>query len=290
MNEVSVPIDATVPGVTSGVVAADGCDLYYERYGEGPPLLLITGGGGDCAYYKGLATALASSYTVITYDRRGNSRSVLHGPPVPIDMATQSADAMAVLRACGFDSATVFGNSGGAEVALELAARDPQAAPVVVAHEAPVIETLPADDAQHALFRSVIRLLDTEGWQAAFTEFQIRGGSLTLEQVGILLDPASVLPPGPQLDMMLRLAGNWEYLTTCEVPSFFSYVPMYERLSAAGGRIVLAVGHDPEERRICAALASRMGLEVTTFPGRHTGPTDIPDRFAARLREVLAAK
>ena len=276
--------------VASGVAAADGCDLYYERYGEGPPLLLITGAGGDCAYYKGMANALASSHTVITYDRRGNSRSVLHGPPVPAEIAVQSGDAITVLQACGFDTATVFGNSAGAMIALDLAARCPQVAPVVVAHEAPVITTLPADDRQHDISRSVTRLLATQGWQTAFTELLIRAGELTLEQVGILLDPASLLPPGPQLDMMLRLAGNWEYLVTCEVQSLFSYEPMYERLSAEDLRIVLAVGHDKEERRICAALASRMGLESTAFPGRHTGPTDIPEKFATRLREVLATQ
>jgi pimeloyl-ACP methyl ester carboxylesterase/DNA-binding transcriptional MerR regulator len=286
----AVPLAATVPEMTSGVAAADGCDLYYERYGDGPPLLLITGGGGDCEYYAGLARALASSFTVITYDRRGSSRSVLHGPPVPIDMSVQSADAIAVLRACGFAAAAVFGNSGGGTIALDLAARYPAAATVVVAHEAPVITALPADDSQHSLHDSFTRLLETEGWRAAFTEFMTRAGGLTLEQVGWLLDPASELPAGPELDLMQRMAGNWEYMTTCEVRRFFEYVPMYERLSAAGVRFVIAVGQDPDEWRGCAALAARMGLEITEFPGTHNAPTDIPDEFAARLREVLAAE
>lgn len=57
---------------------ADGADLYFERRGRGPALLLILGGGGDCGYYAALADILASEYTVITSDRRGNSRSWLH--------------------------------------------------------------------------------------------------------------------------------------------------------------------------------------------------------------------
>jgi hypothetical protein len=45
-----------------------------------------------------IADILASDYTVMTYDRRGNSRSTLRGAPARISMAEQSADAAAVLR------------------------------------------------------------------------------------------------------------------------------------------------------------------------------------------------
>jgi pimeloyl-ACP methyl ester carboxylesterase len=71
----------------SGIAKAAGADLYFERRGAGPPLLLIAGGGGDCGAYRALADDLASDYTVLTYDRRGNSRSPLHYEPVEISMA-----------------------------------------------------------------------------------------------------------------------------------------------------------------------------------------------------------
>ena len=57
---------------TSGVAPADGADLYFERRGDGPPLLLIAGGGGDCGAFEALADILASSYTVLSYDRRAH--------------------------------------------------------------------------------------------------------------------------------------------------------------------------------------------------------------------------
>ena len=122
----------------TGFAEADGAGLYFERRGDGPPLLMITGGGGDCAYYSAIAGILATDYTVVTYDRRGNSRSLLRGGPATITMAQQSADAVAVLRACGFESAMIFGNSGGATIALDLAATHPQVIQTVVAHEPPV--------------------------------------------------------------------------------------------------------------------------------------------------------
>ena len=86
---------------TSGAVKADGADLYVERRGDGPPLLLIAGGGGDCGAFSALAELLASSYTVLGYDRRGNSRSPLHHDPAAITIAEQTADAVAVIRASG---------------------------------------------------------------------------------------------------------------------------------------------------------------------------------------------
>jgi pimeloyl-ACP methyl ester carboxylesterase len=70
--------------LTTGVVRADGADLYTERRGDGPPLLLIAGGGGDCGAFSALADLLASRYTVLSYDRRGNSRSPLHHEPAAI--------------------------------------------------------------------------------------------------------------------------------------------------------------------------------------------------------------
>ena len=83
---------------TTGYVATEGCDIYYERRGAGPPLLLITGGHGDAGYYDRTADALASTFTVVTYDRRGNSRSGFQDSPVDLDMDRQAQDAAELLQ------------------------------------------------------------------------------------------------------------------------------------------------------------------------------------------------
>lgn len=74
----------------------------------------------------------------MTYDRRGNSRSPLRHGRVKTTIAEQSADAIAVLRASGFESARFFGSSGGAIIALDLAAHHPRAVRAVVVHEPPL--------------------------------------------------------------------------------------------------------------------------------------------------------
>ena len=66
---------------TTNTLKVPGATLYYKVRGAGPLLLLICGGIYDAAGYAGLADRLADRYTVVTYDRRGNSRSPLDGPP-----------------------------------------------------------------------------------------------------------------------------------------------------------------------------------------------------------------
>src|SRR5262249_58033628 len=107
---------------------------YYEVRGQGPPLLMISGGGGDAGFFLFVADILADEYKVITYDRRGNSRSTSRDPQ-NFEISQQSRDAVAVLRAVGETAALVFGNSGGAGIALDLAKTPPQAGRAAVGAE-----------------------------------------------------------------------------------------------------------------------------------------------------------
>lgn len=113
-----------------------GAELYYTVSGSGPTLLLICGGVYDADAYGGLASQLVDRYTVVTYDRRGNSRSPLDGPPTPQTIEVHADDAHRILAATSpGHPAYVFGNSSGAMIALELATRHPEQVRVVVAHE-----------------------------------------------------------------------------------------------------------------------------------------------------------
>ena len=64
-------------------------NLYYEVKGEGEPLLLVHGVVVDAGLYDEAAKLLAKQYKVITYDRRGSSRSTVHGENVKYDVDTQ---------------------------------------------------------------------------------------------------------------------------------------------------------------------------------------------------------
>jgi len=101
--------------------ASDGCGLYWQKEGDGPPLMLIAGFGGTAGYWAPQAP-LASRFSLLLTDQRGTGRS----DPVPAGSLDQVVDDMvAVLDDAGIESAHVAGHSLGAVIALRLAARYP---------------------------------------------------------------------------------------------------------------------------------------------------------------------
>src|SRR3712207_6715723 len=67
---------ATAPRMQAGdTIEVNGVELYHEVRGRGAPVLFISGAGGDAGQWGQVADLLADEFTVVTYDRRGNSRS-----------------------------------------------------------------------------------------------------------------------------------------------------------------------------------------------------------------------
>ena len=97
-----------------------GTELYYERRGEGEPLLLIQGLGGNTLHWgEAFLGGLVDAFELILYDHRGAGRSgALEGEHTIADLA---ADAVGLLDALEVRSAHVVGISMGGMVAQELA-------------------------------------------------------------------------------------------------------------------------------------------------------------------------
>jgi pimeloyl-ACP methyl ester carboxylesterase len=179
---------------------------------------------------------------VLTYDRRGNSRSTVDDPARPLRMAEQSADALAVLAHHDLGSALVFGGSGGALVGLDLAARHPDAVDGLVAHEPPVIDWLPDAAVHRALFDEIDGITRREGPWPAYLRFVTtidRAGSPAFlkTRTGRLLGRGAgrFAAHGPRpLREVARVLHNSPYLMTCEVIPFLAFEPDLAALSASG--------------------------------------------------------
>ena len=102
----------------------DGVRLNHELHGEGPPLILLEGLGGDIPGWRRNVPVLSGELMVIAYDLRGNGDS--DDPPGPCTMGTFVDDTVALLDSLGIDRAHVYGQSFGGMVAQEMAltARD----------------------------------------------------------------------------------------------------------------------------------------------------------------------
>jgi pimeloyl-ACP methyl ester carboxylesterase len=108
--------------MTSRVISADGTGIGYTRLGAGNPVVLVDGALNDrssAGPNPKLAAALASRFTVFTYDRRGRGES---GDTPPYAVEREVEDLQAVIEAAG-GSACVYGISSGAALALEAADR-----------------------------------------------------------------------------------------------------------------------------------------------------------------------
>jgi pimeloyl-ACP methyl ester carboxylesterase len=100
------------------VISKDGTSIAFDRLGEGPPLILVSGGSVDRSSNAPLASLMADRFAVYNYDRRGRGPS---GDTAPYAVPREVEDIEAVLGAAG-GSAFLFGSSSGASLALEAAA------------------------------------------------------------------------------------------------------------------------------------------------------------------------
>jgi pimeloyl-ACP methyl ester carboxylesterase len=110
----------------TGTVKVPGATLFYKVSGSGPYLMMLCGGAGDADGFGSIAPYLTALYTVVTYDRRGLSRSPLdeQGNPA-INIPTRSEDVHRVLNSLHAAPALVFGSSIGALIGLDLLIRHP---------------------------------------------------------------------------------------------------------------------------------------------------------------------
>lgn len=99
-------------------------EVYYERQGEGPPLLFISGTGSDLRNKPGVFEGpFPRAFDVLAYDQRGLGRT--SKPDEPYSMAQYADDAAGLMDAIGWDRAHVVGVSFGGMVAQELVLRHP---------------------------------------------------------------------------------------------------------------------------------------------------------------------
>ncbi|WP_103536001.1 alpha/beta fold hydrolase [Streptomyces sp. SM11] len=104
--------------VESTTVSADGTRIAFEKSGGGPAVILVASALADRSDTKKLAGLLAEHFTVINYDRRGRGASA---DSTAYAVEREIEDIAALIDHAG-GSASVFGSSSGAVLALRAAA------------------------------------------------------------------------------------------------------------------------------------------------------------------------
>jgi pimeloyl-ACP methyl ester carboxylesterase len=103
--------------------AVRGIRMYAETYGEGKPLLLIHGNGGNISAFAQNIPYFSKKYKVIAVDSRAQGKSADNGDSLSFEMMAD--DFAGLLDIMHVDSAYVIGWSDGGINALLLAMRHP---------------------------------------------------------------------------------------------------------------------------------------------------------------------
>lgn len=104
-------------------IEVNGTQLYYEIYGQGEPLMMIQGCGGNITLWEPQIESLSQHFQLILFDNRGMGRSQI----TPGNYTTRllAEDTAAFMDQLGIQSAYILGWSMGGMIAQELAIARP---------------------------------------------------------------------------------------------------------------------------------------------------------------------
>ena len=215
---------------TGNLLEVNEVKIYHEVRGSGPSVLFIAGATGDCGHFQRVAELLSDEFTVVTYDRRGNSRS-----PRPKDWEgtsteEHSEDAAALIEALGLAPVAVFGNSAGAIIGLDLSIRRPELVRGAILHEPPMMAGMSNPEEMMGAFQQVVEGGMQSGGLRGGVEafFRFVAGDETFEK----LDP----------QLRERMLGNGETCLITEMPVFPAYEPDEATLAAVEVPLRVMVG------------------------------------------------
>ncbi|WP_432187044.1 alpha/beta fold hydrolase [Streptomyces sp. Tue6028] len=273
---------------TSGKLQVPGATLHYQVRGEGPLLLVSQSGEGDADRSDAMVDHLVDTYTVVTYDRRGLSRSVIDDPARGATLDEHVDDVNRLLAELTDEPARMLGCSMGAVIGLRLAQRHPGRLGVLVAHEPAIPGLLPEVERLHAQreLDDMCTIFRRDGWIAGVRRI---GEILGIDPVRQETEPGVRTAP---LDASRE--PNFTFFVAHDAPTMTRaelHPHEIRALAASPVRIVPAAGRTTPravfDYRCAEELAAGLGAELVHFPGGHNGNLTHPQGFAERLRALL---
>ncbi|HZZ69085.1 MAG TPA: alpha/beta hydrolase [Phenylobacterium sp.] len=269
--------------VQQGTLRASGASIFYRSCGRGTPVLILAGGAADADATDPLRDALAERFRVITYDRRGLSRSRIDPGASAPSVATHAEDAHLLLATLTDEPAYVFGTSLGGLIGLELLTEHPEQVRALVVHEAPTRQLLPQAE-RDALAAGQQAMLDAFHWEGVAAALQV-----SAELSG--LDPEDREPDIASSPMGPAEQANLTFLFGSDAPQIMAYQLDIPAIDVQAGKITPAAGRSTGRsllHRCAEALSDMLERPLAEFPGGHTGWLLRPQAFATRLVETFA--
>jgi pimeloyl-ACP methyl ester carboxylesterase len=266
--------------IQTSILELPGARLYYEIHGSGPVMLMIPGASGTADSFKSVREHLAAHYTVVTFDRRGFSRSQLNGPQdYDRRLATDADDVRQLIERLSDEPATVFGSSSGAIVALEVLTRHPSVVRTLVPHEPPAMRLVADGQKWIAFFFEVYDLYRQSGIEPALKKFRERAFAESDRQA---------MTRAPKNEYVLANATYWFEHELRQYPAVELDI---DALKAHADRIMLMAGRESRgypTYEVNVELGKKLSRELIELPGGHAGFLTQPAEFAREILQALA--
>lgn len=251
----------------------DGCQLHYEDYGHGTPLLLVHGLGSSTRDWEYQIPALSSHYRVIALDVRGHGRS--DKPREAYQITDFADDVAALIEHLQLPAVHLVGISMGGMIGFQLGVDRPELLrSLTIVNSAPEVKARSARDWLEVGKRWTLSRL------------------LSLDSIAKAL--ARLLFPRPeQADLRRKVEERWPqndkraYLASLDAIIGWGVRERLARITCPTLVITADRDYTPVERKreYVAEMPDARLLVIEN--SRHATPLDQPERFNSALLAFL---
>lgn len=251
----------------------DGCQLHYEDYGRGMPVLLVHGLGSSTRDWEYQIPALAARYRVIAIDVRGHGRS--DKPRERYSIAAFADDVAALIEHLGLIDVHLVGISMGGMIGFQLGVDNPELLrSLTIVNSGPEVRPhSPKDYLDIAKRWTVSRLFSLEKIAAAL------GGLL--------------FPLPEQADLRRKIQERWPqndkraYLSALDAIIGWGVRDRLQRIHCPTLVVTADRDYTPVSLKETYVKEMPNARLVVIENSRHATPLDQPERFNATLLDFI---
>ncbi len=166
------PTPSLPKAVYSGYAPINDVRIWYAKFGNGEPVILLHGGLANADYWGGQVRELQKSYRVVVMDSRGHGRSTRNAQPFGYDL--MAADVIGLMDFLKIPKAAIVGWSDGAIIGLDIAMHHPERVSKLFAFAANSDPSGVADIAHSQVFDAFIARAQNEYQRLSSTPDQYK--------------------------------------------------------------------------------------------------------------------
>ena len=146
----------------------NGVQIYYETSGEGLPLILCYGLGGNTTQWSPQVSEFSQRYRLILWDPRGHGRSGSPREQERYGLEISATDLLGLMDHLEISRAYVGGLSMGAGISTRFALAHPERVDALLIIDSATALGLPTQPEARAMREKTIELALTEGMEAVY--------------------------------------------------------------------------------------------------------------------------